>query len=103
MASTKDTRAGREALYKKLESAGCDVGRRVAERCVYWSPTPSLPQHVHGTAACDTFALLSSLTRDFTTIGDTLEVIKFICRELWVHLFGKAINQLQTNNRVRST
>ena len=32
--SCKDTRAAREALYKKLESAGHDVGRRIAETCV---------------------------------------------------------------------
>lgn len=67
----KDTRASREAMYRKLEAAGFDVGRRVTE----------------------------VLTKDFATIGDTLEVIKFVCRELWTYLFGKVIDQLQTDNR----
>lgn len=109
VANCKDTRTAREALYKKLESAGHDVGRRVAESYVpcllhplrtphVCSSIGGLPVHVHllGSVPC-----LCRLTRDYNTIGDTLEVVKFVCRELWMHLFGKPITQLQTNRRVR--
>ncbi len=34
MKSCDDSRAGREAMYRKLEALGYDVGRRLTERCV---------------------------------------------------------------------
>ena len=41
-----------------------------------------------------------SLTKDHPTIGNTLEVIKFVCRDLWLNLYSKPIDKLQTNYRV---
>ena len=69
----------RYALRMCVEASGLRVW------CIYSVPYPALCR----------------LTRDYHTIGDTLEVVKFVCRELWMHLFGKPITQLQTNRRVR--
>lgn len=67
----EDTRAGREALYRKLDRCGYEVGRRLVER----------------------------LTRDRQRLGSVLEVVKFICRDLWGTAFGKTVDKLQTNHR----
>lgn len=32
-------------------------------------------------------------------ISDHLEIIKFVCRQFWVRLFGKQMDTLKTNHR----
>eukprot|EP00803_Ostreobium_quekettii_P006921 evm.model.scf_318.6 EVM.evm.TU.scf_318.6 scf_318:28602-32904(+) len=54
-----------------LEAIGFRVGRQLAER----------------------------YTRDRPRLGDSLEVIKFICKEFWQSLFKKQIDNLKTNHR----
>lgn len=54
-----------------LEAIGFRVGRQLAER----------------------------YTKDKPRLGDTLEVIKFICKEFWQATFKKQVDNLKTNHR----
>ena len=45
--------------------------------------------------------LVERYTRDLPRFADTLEIIKFICKDFWVEVYRKQIDKLQTNNRVR--
>ena len=39
--------------------------------------------------------------RDRPRFSDNLDVIKFLCKDLWSILFRKQIDNLKTNHRVR--
>lgn len=39
-------------------------------------------------------------SKDRPRLGDTLEVIKFVCKEFWQAIFKKQIDNLKTNHRV---
>lgn len=41
-------------------------------------------------------------SRDRPRFNDTLDVIKFVCKDLWSLVFRKQIDNLKTNHRVRS-
>lgn len=82
-----------EALRLRLESIGMHVGSNVAERSVICSlrlpsGTQSAPHRL-----CHERGLFS----------DTLDAIKFICKELWVACWDKQVDNLRTNHRVRPT
>jgi len=66
-----DGRFPQEEAFSKLELLGYIIGKRYIER----------------------------LTKDRERFIDTLDIMKFICREFWTELFRKAIDKLQTNNR----
>ena len=57
---------------RKIESIGFQVGVRLVER----------------------------YTRERPRFTDTLEIIKFICKDFWMEVYRKQIDKLQTNNRV---
>lgn len=40
-------------------------------------------------------------SKDRSRLGDTLEVIKFICKDFWQAVFKKQVDNLKTNHRVR--
>ncbi|KAF2087001.1 transport protein particle component, Bet3 family protein [Saccharata proteae CBS 121410] len=61
----------REAVFYKLENLGFRVGLGVCER----------------------------FSRDKPRFNDTLDVIKFICKDLWTIVFRKQIDNLKTNHR----
>ncbi|KAG8220275.1 hypothetical protein J3R82DRAFT_2866 [Butyriboletus roseoflavus] len=42
------------------------------------------------------------LCRDRPLFGDSLDAIKFVCKELWVSCWDKQVDNLRTNHRVRS-
>ncbi|ORZ39454.1 transport protein particle component, partial [Catenaria anguillulae PL171] len=71
--STQSTAAAgdREAVYFKLEMLGYNVGQRLVER----------------------------LAKDHARFKDTLDVVKFICKEFWTCVFGKQVDNLKTNHR----
>ena len=56
---------------RKIEAIGFQVGQRLAQR----------------------------YTKDRQRFGDTLEIIKFICKDFWMEVYRKQIDKLQTNNR----
>lgn len=58
---------------RKVESVGFAVGQRLVER----------------------------YTKERPRFTDSLEIIKFICKDFWVEVYRKQIDKLQTNNRVR--
>ncbi|CAL1696801.1 unnamed protein product [Somion occarium] len=60
-----------EALRQRLESIGMHVGANVAER----------------------------LCHDRALFSDTLDAIKFICKDLWVACWDKQVDNLRTNHR----
>ncbi|KAJ2078771.1 hypothetical protein H4R24_004241 [Coemansia sp. RSA 988] len=60
-----------EQVYVKLESVGFRVGKRLAER----------------------FAPMSR------RLSDTLDVVKFVCKDVWMLLFNRQIDNLKTNHR----
>lgn len=40
-------------------------------------------------------------SRDRPRFVDTLDVIKFLCKDMWTLVFRKQIDNLKTNHRVR--
>lgn len=34
-------------------------------------------------------------------MSDTLEVIKFVCKDLWMAVFRRQVDNLRTNHKVR--
>jgi len=40
-------------------------------------------------------------SRDRPRFTDTLDVIKFLCKDLWTLVFRKQVDNLKTNHRVR--
>jgi hypothetical protein len=58
---------------RKLEAVGFQVGERLVER----------------------------YTKERPRFSDTLEIIKFICKDFWYEVYRKQIDKLQTNNRAR--
>ncbi|EFR03306.1 hypothetical protein MGYG_06305 [Nannizzia gypsea CBS 118893] len=61
----------REAIYFRLESLGYRVGLGLGER----------------------------FSRDRPRFTDNLDVIKFLCKDLWTILFRKQVDNLKTNHR----
>lgn len=60
-----------DAVHYRLESQGYRVGQGLVER----------------------------FSRDRPRLNDTLDVIKFLCKDLWSLVFGKNIDNLKTNHR----
>lgn len=60
-----------EAAFSKLEGMGFQVGLRLIER----------------------------LTKDHPRFKDELDVMKFICTDLWKYVYEKQIDTLRTNNQ----
>lgn len=63
----------REGVYLKLEMLGFRVGYALSER----------------------------LSRDRPRFTDTLDIVKFVCKDVWTTTFAKQIDNLKTNHRVR--
>lgn len=69
--SAVDEEETREAVFFRLEMLGYRVGLGVVER----------------------------FSRDKPRFTDTLDVIKFLCKDLWTLVFRKQIDNLKTNHR----
>lgn len=63
----------REGVYFRLEELGFRVGQGLSER----------------------------FSKDRPRFTDHLDVIKFLCKDLWMVLFKKQVDNLKTNHRVR--
>lgn len=70
------------------------------------APTPSQLQHASRKVEAIGFQvgqrLVERYTKDRPRSADTLEIIKFICKDFWVEVYRKQVDKLQTNNRVRA-
>ncbi|KAL6749263.1 transport protein particle component [Haematococcus lacustris] len=62
---------GPQAASAALDAIGFRVGRQLVER----------------------------LTKDRPRLSDTLDIMKFICKDFWVAVFKKQIDNLRTNHR----
>ncbi|KAJ1545444.1 Trafficking protein particle complex subunit 33 [Cladochytrium tenue] len=69
--ATDATASDKEAAYFKLETLGYRVGMAIAERA----------------------------TRDRPRFADNLEIVKFICKDFWISVFRKQVDNLKTNHR----
>ena len=76
-------------MYFRLEPLGFRVGQGIAER---YSPV-QLWWVADG---------VCRFSRDRPRFTDTMDVIKFLCKDLWTILFRKQIDNLKTNHRVYS-
>ena len=47
--------------------------------------------------------LIERYTKDRPRFTDTLEIIKFICKDFWMEVYKKQVDKLQTNNRVSAS
>lgn len=72
-----------------LESIGYQVGLQLCERC--------------GRAVCCLSAPLTSgrYARDKPRFLESLDAIKFLCKEFWHEAFKKQVDNLKTNYRAR--
>ncbi|KAI4173467.1 MAG: hypothetical protein LQ346_008420 [Caloplaca aetnensis] len=66
-----DQEEQREATFRKLDTLGYRVGQGLVER----------------------------FSRDRPRFTDTLDMIKFLCKDLWTLVFRKQIDNLKTNHR----
>ncbi|KAL2155889.1 hypothetical protein VTH82DRAFT_631 [Thermothelomyces myriococcoides] len=66
-----DEQEEREAVFWRLERIGYRVGQGLVER----------------------------FSRDRPRFNDTLDVIKFLCKDLWTIVFRKQVDNLKTNHR----
>ncbi|KAF1915711.1 trafficking protein particle complex subunit 6B [Ampelomyces quisqualis] len=71
VAPTVDEEEAREAVFHRLEGLGYRVGLGIVERFSRDAPRPTTP----------------------------LDIIKFLCKDLWTLLFRKQIDNLKTNHR----
>ncbi|KAF2841454.1 hypothetical protein M501DRAFT_1000676 [Patellaria atrata CBS 101060] len=66
--------------------------------------TPAGPGHIE--CNCDqshkSNPIFPRFSRDKPRFTDSLDVIKFLCKDLWTLVFRKQIDNLKTNHRVRS-
>ncbi|PHH62420.1 hypothetical protein CDD81_7139 [Ophiocordyceps australis] len=70
-AANEDNEEELDAVHLRLESLGYRVGQGLVER----------------------------FSRDRPRFNDALDVIKFLCKDLWSLVFGKNIDNLKTNHR----
>jgi len=91
-----DEEEEREAVFWRLEALGYRVGQGLVERYFPHNPLKGLIPPFH-----DEYLL--TLTHSFSLsrprFTDTLDVIKFLCKDLWMLVFRKQIDNLKTNHR----
>lgn len=63
-----------EAPFYKIENLGFEVGKKMMERILL-----KFPPH--------------------NPFSETIDIIKYICKEFWTSLFGKCIDNLKTNHK----
>lgn len=76
-----------EAVRVRLETIGMHVGANFSERCAFLA---------NESAASDLIRLC--LNKPLFT--ETLDAIKFICKDIWVACWDKQVDNLRTNHRV---
>jgi hypothetical protein len=99
----------RDAVFFRLESLGYRVGQGLVERFVFslhvlqtrpLALIPFPPRSMHTKIGkTNNKPPLSSFSRDRPRFTDTLDVIKFLCKDLWMLVFRKQIDNLKTNHR----
>jgi hypothetical protein len=79
-----------EGLRARLEAIGLHVGGNITERCdgrIFSSQRGAL-------------ITIQRLCHGRAGFADTLDVVKFVCKELWSTCWDKQVDNLRTNHRV---
>jgi trafficking protein particle complex subunit 6 len=79
-----------EGLRTRLEAIGLHVGANITERC---------GDHIVLQRGAQTD--ISRLCHGRVGFADSLDVVKFICKDLWSTCWDKQVDNLRTNHRVR--
>jgi trafficking protein particle complex subunit 6 len=80
-----------EAIRVRLEALGAHVGANLAERYVVHTPSFEATE-----------SNSQSLSAERGRFTDTLDIIKFLCKDVWTAVWDKQIDNLRTNHRVCS-
>lgn len=81
-------------LRLRLEAIGLHVGANIAERSVLSYPLIYVRMllFIHA---------LGRLCRERPRFNDTLDAVKFVCKDVWATCWDKQVDNLRTNHRVR--
>ncbi|EGG12881.1 uncharacterized protein MELLADRAFT_87210 [Melampsora larici-populina 98AG31] len=74
-----------EGFIKRIDQLGYKVGYILSEKLI--KDKPRLPRNPQYASTHESF------------VPDSLEVIKFICKDLWLSIFNKQVDNLRTNHR----
>jgi len=85
-----------DAVRARLEAIGMHVGANFTERSCL------CPYRLHSMVD-DLVLLTCRLSRDKVLFSDTLEAIKFVCKDVWTAFWDKQVDNLRTNHRVSLT
>ena len=78
-----------EGLRARLEAIGLHVGANITERC---------DDRIFSQRG--TLITIQRLCHGRAGFADTLDVVKFVCKELWSTCWDKQVDNLRTNHRV---
>ena len=89
------------------ESCGLYLHMELVQMLLGSEPNPSTAQLQHAGRKLEAVGfhvgerLVERYTKERPRFSDTLEIIKFICKDFWYEVYRKHIDKLQTNNRAR--
>jgi len=92
-----DEEEERDAVFYRLEMLGYRVGQGLVERYILFYFSPFHGGSLRSKLMCE---CLCRFSKDRPRFTDTLDVIKFLCKDLWMLVFRKQIDNLKTNHRV---
>lgn len=99
-----DEEEERDAVFYRLETLGYRVGQGLVERYVALYLSGSSYREAILAFSHDGGLIIMCVgcrfSRDRPRFNDTLDVIKFICKDLWTLVFRKQVDNLKTNHRV---
>jgi trafficking protein particle complex subunit 6 len=94
-----DEEEERDAVFYRLEMLGYRVGQGLVERFVLLLIPSSQSLRSKNLYSQKLTSVLVSFSKDRPRFTDTLDVIKFLCKDLWMLVFRKQIDNLKTNHR----
>lgn len=96
----------RDAVFFRLDALGYRVGQGLVERYVYLLNMRGEIYVKMGNMEKSKWEVrywwTHRFSKDRPRFVDTLDVIKFLCKDLWMLVFRKQIDNLKTNHRVSS-
>jgi hypothetical protein len=94
-----DEEEERDAVFYRLEMLGYRVGQGLVERFVL-SLLPKRPARLSVILFSQKLIMSwNRFSKDRPRFTDTLDAIKFLCKDLWMLVFRKQIDNLKTNHR----